>query len=85
MQQFVKEGHLRWDSLGEYLALACSLEDLGVKTQNEKVRKLADALTIATGKVAMAEREGGEREREREICIHISGNSRTHETSPPAM
>jgi len=51
VQQFVKEGHLRWDSLGEYLALACSLEDLGVKTQNDKVRKLADALNIATGKV----------------------------------
>jgi hypothetical protein len=53
LQQFVKEGHLRWDSLGEYLALACSLEDLGVKTQNDKVRKLADALNIATGKVAI--------------------------------
>lgn len=51
VQQFVKEGHLRWDSLGEYLALACSLEDLGVKTKNDKVKKLADSLNIATGKV----------------------------------
>jgi len=51
VQQFIKEGHLRWDSLGEYLALACSLEDLGVKTNNDKVKKLAEALNIATGKV----------------------------------
>ena len=50
-QQFIKEGHLRWDSLGEYLALACSLEDLGVKTKNDKVTKLAQALNVATGKV----------------------------------
>merc|ERR1711990_1086112 len=50
VQQFVKEGHLRWDSLGEYLALACSLEDLGVKTKNDKVKKLADSLMDAVGK-----------------------------------
>ena len=51
IQQFIKEGHLRWDSLGEYLALACSLEDVGVKTKNDKVTKLAHALNVATGKV----------------------------------
>merc|ERR1712130_998803 len=40
VQQFVKEGHLRWDSLGEYLALAVSLEDLGEKTGDTKVKML---------------------------------------------
>merc|ERR1719157_334624 len=33
VQQFVKEGHLRWDSLGEYLALTCALEDVGLKNK----------------------------------------------------
>jgi isocitrate dehydrogenase len=37
VQQFLKEGHLRWDSLGEYLAIAVSLEHLGETTSNEKV------------------------------------------------
>merc|ERR1719156_363181 len=36
VQQFQKEGHLRWDSLGEFLALAVSLEEIGVKTNNKK-------------------------------------------------
>merc|ERR1712060_873777 len=40
VQQFVKEGHLRWDSLGEYLALAVSLEDLGEKTGDAKIKLL---------------------------------------------
>merc|ERR1711974_187471 len=40
VQQFTKEGHLRWDSLGEYLAMATSLEDLGNRTKDEKVKKL---------------------------------------------
>ena len=47
----VQEGHLRWDSLGEYLALAVSLEDLGTKTNDEKTRKLGEALNAATAKV----------------------------------
>ena len=51
VQQFVKEGHLRWDSLGEFLALAVSLEDLATKTGNAKAKVLADALNAATGKV----------------------------------
>merc|ERR1719333_134988 len=38
VQQFVKEGHLRWDSLGEYLAMATSLEDLGNKTNDDKIK-----------------------------------------------
>lgn len=49
-QQLVEEGHLRWDSLGEFLALAVSLEDLGHKTNNEKALVLAEALNDATGK-----------------------------------
>ncbi|MCK5072339.1 MAG: NADP-dependent isocitrate dehydrogenase [Bacteriovoracaceae bacterium] len=50
VQQFVKEGHLRWDSLGEFLALAVSLEDLGNKTQNEKALIVSEALNVANGK-----------------------------------
>jgi isocitrate dehydrogenase len=38
VQQLVEENHLRWDSLGEFLALAVSLEDLGIKTGNEKAK-----------------------------------------------
>ena len=51
VQQFVKEGHLRWDSLGEYLALTVSIEDLGNKTNNEKAVILAKALDEAVAKV----------------------------------
>jgi isocitrate dehydrogenase len=47
VQQFEKEGHLRWDSLGEFLALAVALEDLGRKTDNENALILADALNWA--------------------------------------
>ena len=50
VQQFVEEGHLRWDSLGEFLALAVSLEDLGTKTKNAKALVLAQTLNEATGK-----------------------------------
>jgi isocitrate dehydrogenase len=50
VQQFVEEGHLRWDSLGEYLALAVSLEDLAQKVKNAKVRVLAKTLDQANGK-----------------------------------
>ncbi len=50
VQQFVSEGHLRWDSLGEYLALAVSIEDLADKTGNDKARVLADALNEANGR-----------------------------------
>ena len=50
VQQFLEEGHLRWDSLGEYLALAASLEDLGYKTKNERAIVLAEALNQATSK-----------------------------------
>ncbi len=50
IQQFVEEGHLRWDSLGEYLALAESLEHLGNTTGNEKAKVLAKSLDQANGK-----------------------------------
>ena len=50
VQQFVAEGHLRWDSLGEFLALAVSIEDLAEKTGNEKARVLAEALDQANAK-----------------------------------
>ena len=51
VQQFEEEGHLRWDSLGEYLALTVSLEDLGNKTNNKKALILAKTLDIAVSKV----------------------------------
>jgi len=50
VQQFVAEGHLRWDSLGEFLALAVSLEELGNQTGNQKALILASALNAATGR-----------------------------------
>ncbi len=50
VQQFIAEGHLRWDSLGEFLALAVSIEDLAEKTGNEKARVLAEALNQANAK-----------------------------------
>jgi isocitrate dehydrogenase len=51
VQQLVEENHLRWDSLGEFLALAVSLEDLGIKTRNAKAKVLAKTLDAATGKL----------------------------------
>jgi len=50
VQQFEKENHLRWDSLGEFLALAASLEHLSVTTGNVKAQILADTLDAATGR-----------------------------------
>lgn len=47
VQQFLSEGHLRWDSLGEFLALAVTLEDMGRKTNNENALILAAALNKA--------------------------------------
>jgi isocitrate dehydrogenase len=51
VQQFVKENHLRWDSLGEFLALAASLEFLAHKSGNATAQLLADTLDRATGSV----------------------------------
>ncbi len=50
VQQFEKEGHLRWDSLGEFLAFAASLEHLAVATGNNRARVLAETLDEATAK-----------------------------------
>lgn len=50
VQQFLSEGHLRWDSLGEFLALAMSLEDIADKTDNSLARIVADTLHEATEK-----------------------------------
>ena len=51
VQQLVEENHLRWDSLGEFLALAVSFEDLGIKTGNARAKVLAKTLDAATGKL----------------------------------
>ncbi len=51
VQQLVEENHLRWDSLGEFLALAVSLEELGIKENNARAKLLAKALDAATGKL----------------------------------
>jgi isocitrate dehydrogenase len=51
VQQFVKEDHLRWDSLGEFLALAASFEMLADKTDNARARLLGETLDRATGAV----------------------------------
>ena len=47
----MEENHLRWDSLGEFLAIAVSLEDLGIKTGNQRAKILATTLDLATGKL----------------------------------
>ena len=51
VQQLVEENHLRWDSLGEFLALAVSLEELGIKEDNARAKLLAKTLDQATGKL----------------------------------
>ena len=51
VQQLLEENHLRWDSLGEFLALAVSLEETGIKTDNAKAILLGKALDTATGKL----------------------------------
>jgi isocitrate dehydrogenase len=53
VQQLVEENHLRWDSLGEFLALAVSMEDEGIKTNNKKAQIVAKALDAATGKLLL--------------------------------
>ena len=51
VEQFQQEGYLRWDSLGEFLALGASLEHLAVTSKNSKAQVLADALDAAIGKI----------------------------------
>merc|ERR1711881_21949 len=50
VQQFTKEGHLRWDSLGEFLALAVSLEEVGVKKNSDQIKVLAECLNQANSR-----------------------------------
>ena len=51
VQQFISEGHLRWDSLGEFLALAVSLEHLGTTFNNSQAMLLSETLDVATEKL----------------------------------
>jgi isocitrate dehydrogenase len=51
VQQLVQENYLRWDSLGEFLALAVSIEDLGLKTRNARAVVVAEALDQANGQI----------------------------------
>jgi isocitrate dehydrogenase len=64
VQQFEKEGHLRWDSLGEFLALAVSLEEIGVKKDNAKVKALAECLNQANAKFLDANKNPGRKVKE---------------------
>merc|ERR1712190_369066 len=64
VQQFQKEGHLRWDSLGEYLALTVAIEDLAAKTSNTKAKALAAALDKAVGKFLVANKNPSRKVRE---------------------
>ncbi len=51
IQQLIEENHLRWDSLGEFLAIAVSIEDLSIKNKNTKAAILATTLDAATGRL----------------------------------
>jgi isocitrate dehydrogenase len=51
VKQLVEENHLRWDSLGEFLALAVSIEEVGIKNNNSKAKLLAKTLDEATGQL----------------------------------
>jgi isocitrate dehydrogenase len=51
VHQLVEENHLRWDSLGEFLALGACFEDLGIKTDNERAKMLGKTLDAAIGKL----------------------------------
>merc|ERR1712014_551094 len=62
VQQYQKEGHLRWDSLGEYLALSCAFVDLGAN--NPKAKVLSDALDKATGTFLVANKNPSRKVRE---------------------
>jgi len=59
VQQFVREGHLRWDSLGEFMALAESFAHLSRTTGNKKAQILSDTLDRATGKLMQNRKSPG--------------------------
>ena len=71
VEQFLEEGHLRWDSLGEYLALAVSIEDLAIKTKNNRAKVLAKALDDANG-VLLQNNKSPQRD------VHQMDNRGTH-------
>lgn len=56
VEQLLEENHLRWDSLGEFLAVAASIEDHANKNGNKKVKVLADALNFANGQILKADK-----------------------------
>ncbi|MEC9375726.1 MAG: NADP-dependent isocitrate dehydrogenase [Pseudomonadota bacterium] len=64
VQQFEQEGHLRWDSLGEFLALAVSIEELAEKTNNEKAKILGQALNKANSKFLIKNKSPSRKVRE---------------------
>ena len=59
VEQFVKEGHLRWDSLGEYLAIAVSLDHLGTVAGNSAATLLGETLNEAVGQLLLNEKSPG--------------------------
>src|SRR5690606_12478551 len=59
IEQFIEEGYLRWDSLGEFLALGASLEHLSQTQNNPKALILADALDVATEKLLATDKSTG--------------------------
>jgi len=61
VQQLVEENHLRWDSLGEFLALAASIEELGLKQDNARAGILATTLDVATGRLLENEKSPSRR------------------------
>merc|ERR1739844_485484 len=64
VEQFQKEGHLRWDSIGEYLALAESLEQVTTATGNPRAKILGEALGAAVGKFLDARKNPSRKVRE---------------------
>jgi len=59
VQQLLEENFLRWDSLGEFMALSASLEHMAEKTGNAKARVLAETLDIATGRILQEQKSPG--------------------------
>lgn len=64
VQQFAEEDHLRWDSLGEFLAIAVSFEEIAAKTGNKKAQVLAKTLDQATGKLLVNDKSPSRKVRE---------------------
>jgi isocitrate dehydrogenase len=64
VQQFVEEGHLRWDSLGEFLAVAVSLEEVAEKLNDDRLRVVARALDAANSKFLDTNKSPSRRVRE---------------------